>query len=111
MSDLVEALRRKLDRHPRPIPVHVRVALERTCAGLTVSHCARAMGWPPTYWQRIESGTRTISEDELPRVAAILGVTDVRLRGLQATTVPGRKRPGRRPAQVTVATSEPRLAA
>lgn len=101
MSDLVEALRRKLERQ-EPVPVHERVRLERVCAGMTVSHCARAMGWPPSAWQRIEAGERTISPLELERMATILGVTDVRLRGLQATTIPGRRRPGR-PARALAA--------
>lgn len=94
MSDLVDVIRRKVERES-PLPVHRRVALERILAGLTVSHCARAMGWPPALWQRIEAGERTISDLELPQIAAIVGVTDARLHGLHATTVPGRKRPGR----------------
>lgn len=94
MSDLVLALRRKLERQA-PVPVHTRVALERALANLTLRHCARAMGWPPSTWQRVEDGERTISDEEIGRIASILGVTDARLRGLQATTVPGRKRPGR----------------
>ncbi len=101
MSDLVETMRRKL-LGSQPIPVHERVVLERLLANLSVSQCARRMGWPPSTWQRIEDGRRTISEAEIPLMAKIMGVTDTRLRGLQATLLPGRNRPGR-PAKLLAA--------
>jgi transcriptional regulator with XRE-family HTH domain len=94
MGDIIKPLRRALRRHG-PIEVHTRIALERTLAGLTASHCARAMGCSHTLWQQIESGDRAVDAGEAKRIARILGVTVHRLHGEQGLAVPGWKKQGR----------------
>lgn len=84
-----------------PLPLHLRIMAERVLAGLTASQCARAMAvlsgrtWSHTLWQRIENGTRDLSEVEVARVAKIVGVTVRRLRGDQPRAVPGWQKRGR----------------
>ncbi len=94
MADVVQMLRTRLKREDA-LPVHVLIALERTMARLTVVQCARAMGWSHTLWQRVELGARSVSDTEIVKMAVILGVTEARLRGTHATTIPGQTRPGR----------------
>ena len=88
------SIRKALRRHG-PLLEHERITVERVLAGLTAIHCARAMGWNHTKWQRVELGERPLTEEERPRVAQILGITLDRLLGQQVSTVPGYMKRGR----------------
>lgn len=91
-ATLVEQLRERL----AGLPLNERIKIERTMAGLTVSQCTRAMGWSRhRIWQRVEEGERRLTEDEIRRVADVLGVPVSRLLGQHAQTVPGYMRRGR----------------
>ena len=82
--------------------IHERIKAAREAAGLTTSHCARAMDWANKQWRRLEEGERKkFTEDEIMAIARILGVTVARLFGEQRVVVPGFKRRGR-PGTVTV---------
>jgi hypothetical protein len=56
------------------------------------------MGWSHTLWQDLEAGDRPLYAGELSRIARILGCTVRRLRGEQASSVPGFRKNGRPPA-------------
>lgn len=94
MGDIVTPLRLSLRDHG-PIAQHTRIALERTVAGLSARHCARALDVSHTTWQEIESGIRSVSAADLGLIARILGCTLRRLRGEQVHSVPGWKKQGR----------------
>jgi len=94
MGKIVTSFRRGL-RRAQPLTLNTRIALERVLAGLTQPHCARAMGWHHKQWQRVEDGLREVKPHELAKIAEVLGVTEVRLRGDQAMMTPGFKTRGR----------------
>lgn len=77
------------------LPIHQRIVLERHLAGLSGSHCARAMSWSHTLWQELEAGQRPPRREELPRIAKILGISVHRLTGDLARATPGWKPIGR----------------
>src|SRR5690606_24602073 len=77
------------------LPIHQRIELERHLAGLSGSHCARAIGWSHTLWQELEAGQRAPRQGELPRIAKILGISVHRLTGDLVKTIPGWKPIGR----------------
>lgn len=83
------------------IPLHRRIRDERIRAGLEPSHCARAMDWHHSRWQRMETGERPIRAEDMPRIARILGCTVARLYGEQAFVVPGKMKRGRKPKATT----------
>ena len=92
MESLAQQLR---DTVRKGLPIHQRIELERHLAGLSGSHCARAIGWSHTLWQELEAGQREPRHDELPRIAKILGISVRRLTGGHAKTTPGWKPIGR----------------
>jgi transcriptional regulator with XRE-family HTH domain len=94
MGDIVTPLRDALRDHG-PIPQHTRIALERTLAGMSARHCARALDVSHSTWHEIERGIRAVGSEDLKRIAQILGVTLRRLRGEQVDAVPGWKKQGR----------------
>lgn len=94
MGDVIAPLRTVLHAHG-PLPLHVRVAVERTLADLSSRHVARAMEMSHTLYQEIEQGKRALAPDELRRLARILGCTVGRLKGEHALTVPGYRKMGR----------------
>jgi len=100
MADPIKPFRNALRRirRERPIPIGTRIALERELAGLSASHCARAMEWSHTTWQNMESGERALTLAERQKIAGVLGVTDNRLTGDQPYAVAGYKRRGRPPS-------------
>ena len=80
--------------------VHVVVKREREAANLKIPDCAEAMGVGPNTWRRIENGRRTITADEVPAIADILGVSVLRLYGLQPMALPVQRKP-RKQRQLT----------
>jgi len=92
----VETLAQQLrDTVRKGLPIHQRIELERHLAGLSGSHCARAIGWSHTLWQELEAGQRAPRQEELPRIAKILGISVHRLTGDLVKTIPGWKPIGR----------------